>query len=181
MKSQILASLKIFCFFTVLTGIIYPLMVTVFAQTIFPRQSHGSLILQNDKVIGSELIGQNFKQEKYFWARPSAVDYNPLPSGGTNLAPTSQALRDQVTAREKQGLIEDMLMASASGLDPHISYRAALSQVARIVKARQSIDEGHIIQLIDQSLEKRDFSIFGDERINVLKLNLALDAYRERP
>lgn len=181
-------ALKIFLMFTVLTGIIYPLIVTGIAQVIFPAKANGSLIIQDNKIIGSELIGQQFDSAIYFTSRPSAVSYNPLPSGGSNYGITSQKLKKQVEVR-KQKFIEfngldinteipaEMLFASASGLDPHISPQAALLQVDRIVKARNfdDVQKQKLLELVKKNTETPQFLCLGQERINVLKLNLELD------
>jgi K+-transporting ATPase ATPase C chain len=146
MKTLII-SLKIFLFFTVLTGIIYPLFVTGMAQVIFPYKANGSLIVKNSQVIGSELIGQQFDSAIYFTSRPSAVSYNPLPSGGSNYGLTNQKLKNLVETRKHEFLVfnkldgltvipSEMLFASASGLDPHISPEVAILQTDRISKAR---------------------------------------------
>src|SRR5665647_1040943 len=154
-------SLKIFLFFTVLTGIVYPLFVTGVAQLSFPSKANGSLIVKDNKTIGSELIGQQFDSAIYFSSRPSAVSYNPLPSGGSNYGLTNLKLKYLVTERKHQFIAfnhldsltvipSEMLFASASGLDPHISPKAALMQVERIVKVR-NLENGQkqrLLQLI---------------------------------
>jgi K+-transporting ATPase ATPase C chain len=181
-------SLKIFLFFTVLTGIIYPLFVTGIAQLTMPAKANGSLILKNNKIVGSELIGQRFDSVIYFSSRPSAVSYNPLPSGGSNLGLTNAKLKNSVDTLKKQfiafnqldvnsNIPSEMLFASASGLDPHISKNAALLQVDRIAKARNlSTDKKQmILQSVKTITEAPQFSILGEERVNVLMLNLELD------
>jgi K+-transporting ATPase ATPase C chain len=187
MKTFIIA-LKFFLLFTVLTGIVYPLFVTGIAQVFFPEKANGSFIKRNNKIIGSELIGQQFDSTIYFSSRPSAVSYNPLPSGGSNFGITSQKLKLQVEDR-KQKFIEfnglesnieipsEMLFASASGLDPHISVQAAFLQVDRIVKARNfdDVQKQKLLELVKENTEKPQFLCLGQERINVLKLNLDLD------
>ena len=146
MKTLII-SLKIFLFFTVFTGIIYPLFVTGIAQLVFPAKANGSFIIKNNKAIGSELIGQQFDSSVYFSSRPSAISYNPLPSGGSNYGMTSDTLKKIVSKRKWQFITfnhldsltkvpSEMIFASASGLDPHISSKAALLQVDRIANAR---------------------------------------------
>lgn len=180
MKSQLFSALKVFGLLTILTGVIYPLVVTLVSQVTMNNQANGSLIVKEDKIIGSELIGQSFKEPKYFWPRPSAIEYNPQPSGGTNLGPTSSILKDQVKDRTQKGSTAEALFASGSGLDPHISFNATLSQIDRIVNARQGLSKESILGLIEEVLEKRDFGILGEERINVLKLNLALDRLETR-
>ena len=188
MKTQLLISLKIFALLTILLGVTYPLFITGIAQLAFPEKANGSLIVQGNKVIGSELIGQKFDSAVYFSSRPSATDYNTLPSGGSNLGPTSSKLKQLVTDRKAQ-LIEynqlsgsemipsDMLYASASGLDPHISPKAALMQVDRIVKVRQfdTTQKQQLMKFITELSQGPQFSFLGDNRINVLLLNLELD------
>jgi len=193
MKTQLIISLKIFAVLTVLCGIAYPLLVTGIAQLAFPEKANGSLILQGNKVIGSELIGQKFDSIIYFSSRPSATDYNPLPSGGSNLGPTSLKLKQLVTDRAAQfiesnqlsasgNIPSEMLLASASGLDPHISPNAALLQVGRIAKARQFSEEQkqRLTKIINEQTELPQFSFLGETRINVLVLNLALDKLDNR-
>lgn len=175
MKTQLIASLKMLLLMTLLLGIIYPLSVTAIAQLGMKNKANGSLLEKEGKLIGSELIGQSFKSDKYFWPRPSAIDYNPLPSGGSNMGPTNQALKEQVAQRLTQGLRAESLFASASGLDPHISQASAKAQIDRIVNARQGLEKERILSLINKEMEPRDFGFLGEERINVLKLNLALD------
>jgi len=184
----IIISLKIFLFFTVLTGIIYPLFVTGIVQLTMPAKANGSLILKNNKLIGSELIGQRFDSVIYFSSRPSAVSYNPLPSGGSNYGLTNAKLKHSVDSLKNQFIVfnqldgntsipSEMLFASASGLDPHISPRAALLQVERIVKARQ-FDESKkqlLLKSITELSQSPQYLIFGEQRINVLLLNLKLD------
>jgi len=192
MKTQLIISIKIFAVFTLLCGVIYPLLITGIAQSAFPRKANGSLIVVDNKVVGSELIGQKFDSASYFQSRPSAVDYNPLPSGGSNLGPTSEKLKEQVAARTEQWaksnptasaekIPSEMLFASASGLDPHISPKAALLQVERVATARNfdSEQKQQLIKIINDLTEKPQFSLLGDERVNVLKLNLALDSLKK--
>jgi len=182
-------ALKIFLFFTVLTGILYPLVVTGIAQLAFPTQANGSLIVRNDQVIGSQLLGQTFDSTTYFTSRPSAIAYQTMPSGGSNLGVTSSKLKAQVEARKKQFLTfnglgnntvipSEMLFASASGLDPHISPEGALLQVNRIAGARQlnASQKQKLYQLIKERTEKPQFYCLGKERVNVLLLNLSMDA-----
>ena len=187
MKTLII-SIKIFFFFTVLTGIIYPLLVTGIAQLAFPSKANGSLIVRNNKTIGSELIGQQFDSTIYFTSRPSAVSYNPLPSGGSNYGLTNLKLKNLVAERKHQfinfnqldslaAIPSEMLFASASGLDPHISPKAALLQVERISRVRNlgNIQKQKLLQRINELSEKPTFMFLGEERINVLNLNLELD------
>jgi potassium-transporting ATPase KdpC subunit len=192
MKTQILISLKIFAVLTVLCGIIYPLFITGIAQVVFPKQANGSLIVQDNKVIGSELIGQKFDSIIYFSSRPSATDYNPMPSGGSNFGPTSSKLKQLVADRtaqwiksnpttESEKIPSEMLLASASGLDPHISPKAALLQVDRIVKARKFSDQQKqkLLKIVTEQTESPQFSFLGETRINVLTLNIALDKLKD--
>jgi len=183
-----ITSLKIFLFFTVLTGIIYPLIVTGFAQVFFPGKADGSLIFINSKIIGSELIGQQFDTSIYFMSRPSAISYNPLPSGGSNYGPTSTKLKKLVVERKQKFIAcnkldslteipSEMLFASASGLDPHISPKAAYLQVERIAQSRNfnSDQKLKLEQLIKDQTEAPQFFCLGEERVNVLLLNLEID------
>jgi K+-transporting ATPase ATPase C chain len=174
MKNLIIG-IKLFVILTVLTGLIYPAFITLIAQTIFKSQANGDRYL----------IGQKFDQNKYFWSRPSAVDYNMLPSGGSNLSATSKTLKEMTEKRvtvllasdksktEKQ-IPSDMIFASGSGLDPHISVAAAVFQAERVAKERK-LDNKEVLALISKSIEGRGIFIFGEKRINVLRLNESLD------
>jgi potassium-transporting ATPase KdpC subunit len=185
MKSQIIISIKILLVLTVLTGIIYPLFITGIAQMAFHTQANGSLLIKDNQIVGSKLIGQNFSSDKYFWPRPSAIGYNPLPSGGSNYGMTSQILKDK-SIKQKFMFIQknhlpfgskipvEMIYSSASGLDPDISVEAAKLQANRIAQAR-NINENQILHLIDKLKGKRQFYILGEERINVLLMNIELD------
>jgi K+-transporting ATPase ATPase C chain len=178
--------------FTVITGVIYPLIVTGVAQLVFPRQANGSLLVNNGKTVGSSLIGQSFSSPKYFWARPSATSpmpYNAANSSGSNLGPLNPALTENVKARitqlkaadaaSKPIVPVDLVTASASGLDPDISPAAAEYQVSRVAKTR-NIDESEVRKLIAQYTRNRQFGILGEPRVNVLELNLALDNLRNK-
>ncbi len=180
--------IKIFLVLTVLTGVIYPLAVTGIAQILFQGKANGSLVKQNGHIIGSELIGQDFKSPRYFWSRPSAINYNPLPSGGSNLGPTSKQLQKTVNDRrisfakanfltDQTSIPSEMIFASGSGLDPHISLQAALLQVNRIAMARKidSLQKEAIVQLVRDQTEGTQFGLLGQERVNVFLLNLELD------
>ena len=187
MKTLVI-SLKIFLFFTLLTGIIYPLLITGIAQIIFPSKANGSLIIRGGQKVGSELIGQHFNSPLYFSSRPSAVSYNPLPSGGSNFGLTNIKLKTNADSCKKQFITfnqlnsrteipSEMIFASASGLDPHISPGAALLQVDRITQARRfnTIQKQKLVQCITDLTEPPQFLCLGEERINVLLLNLATD------
>lgn len=173
---------------TILTGVIYPLFVTVIGQTIFYNHSNGSMIVVNNKTVGSELIGQKFAGIQYFNSRPSAINYNPMPSGASNLSVTSKELQLRVKRNialfdsinqipTSQSIPSEMIYASGSGLDPHISPQAALMQVNRICKSRHLPETAvkQIEDLISHSTEGRQLGFLGEKRINVLKLNLELD------
>jgi potassium-transporting ATPase KdpC subunit len=181
-------SLKIFLVFTLLTGILYPLVITGIAQIVFPEKANGSLIVKGNKIIGSGLIGQQFDTTIYFSSRPSAILYNPVPSGGSNYGLTNVKLKNLVADRKKQFIIfnqldslavipSEMLFASASGLDPHISQKAALLQVDRISNTRNfnTIQKQNLVQSVKNLTETPQFSVLGEERVNVLILNIELD------
>ncbi len=187
MWGQILPGLRINIFVTILFGVVYPLAITGICQVVFPRQANGSLVTAGSKVIGSELIAQNFTRPEYFQPRPSAAGndgYDATSSGGSNYGPTNQKLIDRVkTSVEKfrkenpdyTGPIPaDLLTASASGLDPHISPESARAQAPRVARAR-GIAPGEVNRLIAQLTEAPDLGFLGEPRVNVLKLNLALD------
>ncbi|TAJ36118.1 MAG: K(+)-transporting ATPase subunit C [Reyranella sp.] len=200
MLRHIRASLVILLSMTVLLGLAYPLALTGVSRALFPAQAAGSLIGQDGKVVGSSLIGQNFTSDRYFHGRPSATTdadpndatktvpapYNAANSAGSNLGPTSKALVDRV--REDVGKLGgaadrpvpvDLVTTSGSGLDPHISPAAAAWQVAAVAKAR-NLPEAEVLKLVAQNTEGRVFGVLGEPRVNVLKLNLALDALPKR-
>jgi K+-transporting ATPase ATPase C chain len=191
MRHEFAAQLKAAFLFTlaltVLTGMIYPALVTLGGKAIFPRQAEGSLVLVGGKAMGSELIGQSFDDPKYFWGRLSAtspIAYNAASSSGSNLGPLNPTLLENAKARiaslkkadpnNTAPIPMDLVTASGSGLDPHISPEAALYQVDRISQAR-GIEPQKVSALIRQSTEGRTFGILGEKRVNVLKLNLALN------
>ena len=169
---------------TVLTGIIYPLAVTGVAQTVFKKQANGSLIEKDGKVIGSEIIGQNFTKPEYFHPRPSQNTYDAANSGGSNLGPTNPALADRLKKDAAQfrrdnpdytgAIPADAITASASGLDPEISPANAQAQAARVAKARGASTDT-IRNLVTANTQSRDLGFLGEPRVNVLKLNMALD------
>lgn len=190
MKDQIRPALTMLLLLTVVTGLIYPLTVTGLAQVFFPDKANGSLIVREGKVIGSSLIGQYFDRPEYFWSRPSATapfPYNAAASGGSNLGPTNPALIDAVNARvtalraadpgNDSPIPVDLVTASGSGLDPHISPAAALYQVKRVARAR-GIEESVVRDLLAQHTQVRQLGVLGEPRVNVLLLNLALDERR---
>jgi len=187
MLKQLRISIIILAFFTFLTGLAYPIAVTSIAELIFPYQANGSLVKRDGQVIGSELIGQSFTDPKYFWGRPSATapfPYNASASSGSNLGPTNPTLELTVRARIEvlqsadpgnESLVPvDLVTASASGLDPHISVAAALYQVPRVAR-EQGLSEEQVYLLVEQYTEGRQLGFLGEPRVNVLKLNLALD------
>jgi K+-transporting ATPase ATPase C chain len=187
MWEQILPGLRMKLFLTVVLGVLYPLAITGISQAIFPRQANGSLIRVGDKVIGSEIIGQNFTKAEYFQPRPSAAGekgYDAASSSGSNLGPTNKKLIDRVKASvdqfrkdnpDYQGPIPaDLVTTSGSGLDPHISPASAAAQVARVAKAR-GISADQLNQLAAQFTEGPDLGLLGEPRVNVLRLNIVLD------
>ena len=187
MKSLIIA-IKAFMIFTILLGVVYPFAITGLSQLMFPVKANGSLIENGNKIVGSALIGQQFDSMKYFSSRPSAINYNPLPSGASNYGLTNAKLKDLVHTRKNQFLSvnhldsltivpSEMLFASASGLDAHISQEAALLQADRIAKARNYnvYQQQELMQLIKKQTETRQLLCLGEERINVLLLNLEID------
>jgi len=187
---QLRPTLVIFVAMTILTGVIYPLAVSAVAWTVFPAAANGSLIEKDGKRIGSRLIGQPFDDDKYFWSRPSATGpypYNADVSSGSNLGPINPALIDAVKQRvadirskhpEQKGDVPiDVVTASGSGLDPHISPAAAYYQIERVVAAR-NLKPDEVRQLVERHVEIRTLGILGEPRVNVLLLNLALDGLK---
>ena len=184
---QIKPALLIFLTLTVVTGVLYPLLITAIAQMAFPHRANGSIVVQKGRPVGSSLVGQEFSDPKYFWGRPSATSptgYNPWPSSGSNLGPLNPALREQVEKRVKmlwsadpqnRSLIPvDLVTASASGLDPHISVAGALYQAPRVARAR-GLSQDQILELVKENTTGRFAGVLGEPVVNVLKLNLALD------
>lgn len=187
MIEHIRPALAMLVIWTVLTGLVYPLAVTGLAQLLFPHQANGSLVVRDGQVIGSELIGQYFDQRNYFWSRPSATSpfpYNAAASSGSNLGPTNPALIEAVKGKvaalraaepaNDNPIPVDLVTASGSGLDPHISIAAAAFQVRRVARTR-GLEEGTVERLVMQYTEGRQFALLGESRVNVLRLNLALD------
>ena len=190
MKTLLRPALSVFVLLSAITGLAYPLAVTGIAGAVFPEQAAGSLILQDGKPVGSSLIGQNFSDPTHFWGRPSATapqPYNAAASSGSNQGPLNPALVDAVKGRVEAlraadpgntaPIPTDLVSASASGLDPHISPAAALWQAGRVAKAR-GLPEAQIKALVDAHTEGRQWGLLGEARVNVLKLNLALDALK---
>jgi len=190
MLKELKPALLMLIVMTIIAGVLYPLVVTGIAQVAFPRQANGSLILRDGKTIGSALIGQPFGSPKYFWSRPSATSpypYNASSSSGSNQGPLNPALTDAVAARIKAlrdadpgntgPVPADLVTASGSGLDPHISPAAAEYQLARVAKAR-NLDPRRVRGLVAEATDARQFGFLGEPRVNVLKVNLALDAMR---
>jgi K+-transporting ATPase ATPase C chain len=199
MLKEIRPAIVMMVLLTALTGLVYPLAMTGVAQAVFPRQANGSLIVKEGKVIGSELIGQNFADAKYFRGRPSATTdtdhndatktvpapYNAANSSGSNAGPTSKALfervqgdTDKLKAENPNAAVPiDLVTTSASGLDPHITPAAAHFQVPRVAKAR-GLPEAKVRELVTETIEGRFLGVLGEPRVNVLQLNMALDALR---
>ena len=201
MLKEIRPAIVMMVLFTVLTGLIYPLAMTGIAQVVFPRQANGSLIEKDKKVLGSELIGQNFTEDKYFHGRPSATTdtdpkdpgktvpapYNAANSSGSNAGPTAKSLIERIQGDTDKLKAEnpntpvpvDLVTTSASGLDPDITPAAALFQVPRIAKAR-GLPEAKVRDLVTQSVEGRFLGLIGEPHVNVMRLNMALDALRSQ-
>lgn len=190
MKNMLRPILVLFAALTVVTGIVYPAVVTAIGQAVFPHQANGSLIEKDGKAVGSELIGQQFDAPGYFWGRLSATSpnpYNAQNSGGSNLGPTNPALADEVKGRlsalhdadptNTLPVPVDLVTSSGSGLDPDISPAAAAYQAARVAKAR-GLTADQVGTLIADNTSERQWGVFGEPRVNVLKLNLALDGLK---
>jgi K+-transporting ATPase ATPase C chain len=191
-RAQLKAAVLAILVFTGLTGVIYPLAMTALAQVLFPYRAHGSMIVRDGRLVGSELIGQPFSSPGYFWGRLSATApaYNGAVSSGSNLGPTNPALIDAVSERIEAlraadpgntlPIPVDLVTASGSGLDPHISPAAARYQVSRVARAR-GLDSAAVGGLVDRYTEGRQLGILGEPRVNVLLLNLGLDSVAPLP
>jgi potassium-transporting ATPase KdpC subunit len=190
MRALIRPALVLFLLLTALTGIVYPLLITALARVLFPAQAAGSLIVSDGQVVGSQLIGQSFSDPKYFWGRPSATTpqpYNGLASGGSNLGPLNPALAESIRPRiealraadpgNRAAVPVDLVTASASGLDPEISLAAARYQVARVARVR-GLPVADVQAVLAPYAHGRFLGLFGEPRVNVLELNLALDRLR---
>ncbi len=179
-----LTSIRVLLVLTFLTGIIYPLVITGVSQMVLPVKANGSMIEVEGRTVGSRLIGQPFASDRYFWPHPLADGYDPMPSGGSNLGPTSSALRDSVLARAARfnapvgSVPADLLLSSGSGLDPEISPEAALFQVDRVWKERRAgaTSRAKIEALVRTHVQMLQLGLLGEQRVNVLELNLALDS-----
>ena len=193
LKNQLRPAIGVTLVLMVITGLVYPGIVTAVAQLLFPRQANGSLVVVRGQVVGSELIGQQFARAEYFHARPSAAGngYDDTLSGGTNLGPTSARLADTLIAQAVDSAVKldsavkgrvpaDLATSSGSGLDPHISPASAELQVARVARVR-GLDPALVRGLVARYTEQRQFGLLGAPRVNVLKLNLALDSMRPSP
>jgi potassium-transporting ATPase KdpC subunit len=197
MASALRMAISMLVLMTVVLGVAYPLAITGIAQLVFPHQANGSLVKKGDAIVGSSLLGQYFSKPEYFHPRPSAANapgaaatapgYDPMNSNGSNLAPSSQKLVDTVTAAVNANQADnpgvpvpgDLVTASASGLDPDISPEAAAFQIPRVAKAR-GIAEERVRDLVKQCTKGRTFGVFGEPRVNVLKLNMLLDSSTEK-
>jgi K+-transporting ATPase ATPase C chain len=192
MRTLIKPALSLLLALTLLTGVVYPLLITAIAQVVFPAQANGSLIQSNGKLAGSALIGQPFDHPKYFWSRLSATapfQYNAAASAGSNYGPVNEKLLETMQARIQAlrrsdstntlPIPVDLVTASGSGLDPHLSPAAAFYQIPRLARAR-NLDEKVVRQLVEKHFEGRQLGFLGEPRVNVLRLNLALDGLQSR-
>jgi K+-transporting ATPase ATPase C chain len=174
-------SLCLYLVLTLLTGILYPLALTGLAQIFFPKQANGSRVFERGKLVGSGLLAQKFESPRYFWPRASATDFATVPSSASNQGPTSANLKKSIDERRAKfggDAPVDLLTASGSGLDPHISPEAARRQIARVATARR-LDPARLAELVSQTTENAQFGFLGEPRVNVLRLNLALDRLRD--
>ena len=182
-----MTALRFKIFMIVLLGLVYPFMMTGISQVIFPAQANGDFLSRDGVIVGAKLIGQNFEKPEYFWPRPSTVGYNPQPSGGSNLGLASEVLKKIVEERRAKLKAahpytteeppQDLLFASGSGLDPHISAEAAQYQLQRVAQTR-NVDKAVVQKLLDEVTESRQLGILGEKTVNVLVLNMALDKKR---
>jgi K+-transporting ATPase ATPase C chain len=188
-REQLKTTIPVFVILTVITGIIYPLVITGIAQLFFNNQANGSIIVRDEKAIGSSLIGQPFDNPKYFWGRPSVISpvgYNSASSSGSNLGPSNPALADNIKTRVQmlqaadpcnlENVPVDLVTASASGLDPHISVAAAMYQVPRVARLR-GISREEVAEIVRENTQKRFMGVIGEPVVNVLQLNLTLDKH----
>lgn len=184
MRRIFFIALRLFLLMTVITGLLYPLAVTGLATTLFPKTSRGSLVTKKGEVVGSSLLAQSFDSPSYFWPRPSAANYATLPSGASNLGPTSKILRDQMTERSKQWIAVngspaplEMVTASGSGLDPHIGPEAAIAQLQRIARTRRwkPVQIEAARTYLRECTEQPTFGFIGQQRVNIFLLNLRID------
>ncbi|MEI6350285.1 MAG: potassium-transporting ATPase subunit KdpC [Verrucomicrobiota bacterium] len=176
----ILQALRLLLLLTLLTGVAYPVAVTVAARLLFPKQASGSVVSRDGKAVGSALLAQKFENPRYLWPRPSASDYATVPSGASNLGPTSEALKKSIAERRAKFGADapvEMLTASGSGLDPHISPQAAAQQIARVAAARK-LDAARVSAIVTECTQPPQWGVFGEPRVNVLALNLRLDALK---
>ncbi len=188
MKSDSFSLVKLFVVLTVITGICYPLFITAYAHVCFPAKAKGDVMTVNGKVVGAKMIGQKFADPKYFQSRPSAIDYNPMPSGASNLSITSDSVKNLYVQRKRDfiklnnlqastDVPSEMLFASGSGVDPHISIESAILQAGRIASVRKFgvVKKAELYQVIDKLAFCRVFGFAGEKLINVLELNIQLD------
>ncbi|MEI6562345.1 MAG: potassium-transporting ATPase subunit KdpC [Verrucomicrobiota bacterium] len=176
----IIQALRLLILLTLLTGVAYPVAVTVAARLVFPNQASGSIVSRDGKTVGSALLAQKFESDRYFWPRPSAGDYATVPSGASNLGPTSEALKKAIAERRVKFGADapvEMLTASGSGLDPHISPESAIQQINRVAKARD-LNPERVGALVKAAIQPPQWGVFGESRVNVLALNLRLDALK---